>query len=706
MILNEIKPHAETFGTLDEKFFGIADQGMIFNILRSKLYSNPILAVCREISCNALDAHREVGKFEEPIIIQLPTGLESNYKIKDFGPGISPDRIENVFIQYAASTKRGDNVQIGAMGLGCKSPFAVSDSFSVTTIHNNTKYHYVCFIDETKIGKIALLSKEKTNETNGTEISIPVKSIDFNSFRQHTEQACRHWDVKPIITGAELEWQTFSKIIEGKDWAIAVNNHSYGYEHLPKLVIGGIEYPLDIEALRKYADTKLIDVCRGTMIMYFGVGELSLSANREQIYLDKPTQEKIKNRLTDITLEMKKLVEIKIDSFANLWDANVYYRKELSQAFSSLSFLGKLSWKNYPLNNGSVNIDCPVFSFTHKTFHSYRRRRFCKNTKDPDPNKLYKYISKNIGFSENSCVYINDLSIKDLTPRHVKKAFKDDPTLTCVQVICPNDKQSEADLNKKINLDQMAPKKLSTITKGPSRAYVPSAQRLLIFKFDTEACAFRQVSYASMEEDANNKILCLLSRTASFDNRVPITANGNFIATNALKSLSNLNTNTSFYGIDKDTDKARVVEEFSKFKTLDKFIDQKVLNNKLVNYVEIKYAQLHKYKIDSYLLDHFDKYEALISDKKSIFIKRLIACKKIKKMSENNKELLDIYELVNGVISDIEMNNFVKNNPDWDLDAFNKACDQKYPLLEMISSYDYMRIINHIAHYVNLVDKN
>ena len=66
-------------------------------------------------------------------------------------------------------------------------------------------------------------------------------------------------------------------------------------------MIDGIEYPLELDSLRKYADSKLIDSARGTLVMYFGVGELSLSANREQIFLDKPTQDKIKARLDEIT---------------------------------------------------------------------------------------------------------------------------------------------------------------------------------------------------------------------------------------------------------------------------------------------------------------------------------------------------------------------------------------------------------------------
>ena len=112
-----------------------------------------------------------------------------------------------------------------------------------------------------------------------------------------------------------------------------------------------------------------------------------------------------------------------------------------------------------------------------------------------DDNKLVRAVGRNLDFTEKSQLWLNDLPIKDPTPRHVKKAFDDDPALKHIQVVCPDDKQTEADLNKKIYLDEMAPKRLSSITKASARAYTPASSRLLIFRFDYLAGAFRQVSY-------------------------------------------------------------------------------------------------------------------------------------------------------------------------------------------------------------------
>jgi len=698
MKLNDVKPYYESSGDMEEHFFSIQDQGMIFDILRSKMYSNPILAICREITSNARDAHREIGRPDLPIQIHLPVGLEPEYKVKDFGPGISSDRMLNIFIKYTASTKRNDNTQTGGFGLGAKTPFSYSDTFTVTTVVDGYKYSYACSIDDTKVGKLILLDKVISDEPNSTEIAIRVKPQDFNFFRQWTEQACRHWETKPIITGGSIVWTDLTKIIEGDRWAVVNDQSNSYYNKTAKLVIDGIEYPLELDTLRKYADTKLIDSARGTFIMYFGVGELTLSANREQIFWDKPTQDKIKARLGIITKEIKQRVEDKINAFPNLWDANVYYRKELSSSFNNLAFLGKLVWKTHELNNGYVQLKCSNYRFT--------RGKWSRKTGD-DPNKLSRSLSTSLEFSENTQLWINDLPIKDLTPKHVKKAFDDDPALKQIQVICPSDSQSEKDLNKDIFLDQMQPKRLSSITKAPARAYTPAASRLLVFKFDSAAGGFRQVSYDSMEEDTNDKVLATLSRDKyPPNNRWAISSSNKRVPEHALRTLLSRNNKVSIYGLGQETDPVRIQKEFSDFKSLDTFLDEKVFNNKAINYVEIKVAKTHAYHVDERLLASFDFFEKEILDEKSVFLSKLHIHKKISAMSLEDQPLLEVYESVKGVISDADVKDFMKKNPDWNLEKANQEFDKKYPLLKVIGSYNFHTVTDHIAKYVNMIDKN
>ena len=108
MKLIENSIEVDTFGVQGTKQFGIAEEnmGLVLDILRSKLYSDPIGSITREICANARDAHREVGCADKPIEITSPSILDNHWRVTDFGPGITPDRMKNVVINFGSSTKR------------------------------------------------------------------------------------------------------------------------------------------------------------------------------------------------------------------------------------------------------------------------------------------------------------------------------------------------------------------------------------------------------------------------------------------------------------------------------------------------------------------------------------------------------------------------------------------------------------------------
>ena len=91
---------------------------MIESISFLLMYAYPIRTLCQEIMCNARDAHIEVGKRDLPIEVILPSEADLHIRFRDFGPGISPDRMVGVFLLYGSSTKRDSNEQVGGFGLG------------------------------------------------------------------------------------------------------------------------------------------------------------------------------------------------------------------------------------------------------------------------------------------------------------------------------------------------------------------------------------------------------------------------------------------------------------------------------------------------------------------------------------------------------------------------------------------------------------
>ncbi len=113
MKINEIKNSVKTNSDNQESHeFTIGDVSTIIEILRNRLYSKPIQTLTQEYMCNGRDAHREAerngleGASKRPIQVTLPTELESVIKFRDFGLGLSKQRVAEVFVKYGVSTKR------------------------------------------------------------------------------------------------------------------------------------------------------------------------------------------------------------------------------------------------------------------------------------------------------------------------------------------------------------------------------------------------------------------------------------------------------------------------------------------------------------------------------------------------------------------------------------------------------------------------
>ena len=287
--------------------FGIDEKniGLILETLRSKMYSNPIAAVCREVSSNCRDSHREAGKPNEPVEISIKDGdifmgvaedVDATINFIDFGVGISPDRIKNIYLLFGASTKRNDNMQTGGFGYGAKTPFAYSDSFAVVTIFDKKKYTYFFSIGEDRRGDAYLISEEDTNLPNGTTVSIPLKNEDRSKFEYELIRATYFWDVLPRFTGAFTESfkQTMSKrddsIVFKKEKFFMVNSKSPNAFRSFGFVIDGIYYDYsttkEIETFKNLVDRT---IKTNKLLLRFATGEVSISTNREALYYDKKT---------------------------------------------------------------------------------------------------------------------------------------------------------------------------------------------------------------------------------------------------------------------------------------------------------------------------------------------------------------------------------------------------------------------------------
>jgi hypothetical protein len=205
MIVNKQEQMIESNMPLGENIgFGIDESSMdlVMDIL-SKLYAYPIRTLVQEYICNGRDAMREAGTWgKRSIEVSVPNRLEPTFKVRDYGVGISPDRMSKVFVKYGSSTKRDSNLQTGGFGIGSKSFRCYTDSMSVTSFIDGIKYTYLI-----NPKGVLPLAQEKTNEANGVEISIGIKSGDIQAFRNAVQRCIKYWS-EPVklfgVTDGEI----------------------------------------------------------------------------------------------------------------------------------------------------------------------------------------------------------------------------------------------------------------------------------------------------------------------------------------------------------------------------------------------------------------------------------------------------------------------------------------------------------------------
>ena len=338
--------------------FGIKKEGLahIFNVLRNQLYSNKILAVIREYSCNAYDAQVEAGTSDQKFIVTCPTLDDPSFKVRDFGSGLSPEGIAEVYAYYGESTKRNSNALIGQLGLGSKSGFAYGDNFVIRSFYQGTLYTYNAYLDETKIGQILKMSEEPTSEKDGVEIVIPVKIRDISTFKETIANFFKHFKSKPIINNIDevylnVYWKTEDQVLTGEGWKFLKARNSW--DKAPSLmVMGNVAYPLDGNSV-----DNLQSVFHSDFIVEFNIGELEVSASRESLQFSTATQNAIRKRFKAIMAEISQKISDKIANAKSLFEAKCIYNSLSNSSGDFYRFqkqFANITWNGIKIDNDTI----------------------------------------------------------------------------------------------------------------------------------------------------------------------------------------------------------------------------------------------------------------------------------------------------------------------------------------------------------------
>ncbi len=353
MILSNNEQNIQTNVQNASKEFTIKTTAKAFRILSSGLYSDRIKAIIRELSCNAIDAH-VMANNNEPFLVHLPSSLEPWFSVRDYGIGLSEDDIMNLYSTYFESTKTNSNDQIGALGLGSKSPFSYTDSFNVTSVWGGMSKSYTAFIDKNGTPSIVKVHEEESGEHNGIEVKFAVDKNDMDDFARKAGVVFRIFKNKPKVVGntryTQYE-QTLTEVLAGNGW------HFYKTDfYTPERAValqGNIEYPIDKNLLGNLDDNQGF-IADGKFYIDFKIGDLDIAASREGLGYDEQTIKNIKDALTKVYSEFITKLEETISKAPTMWQAWItasklvddlgfnYYRK------NNMVF----NWKKKKINLG------------------------------------------------------------------------------------------------------------------------------------------------------------------------------------------------------------------------------------------------------------------------------------------------------------------------------------------------------------------
>lgn len=221
----------------DAEDFGVADISVILEMLSTTLYTDKPKAVSREVLCNAFDAHFAAGRSDLPVDITID---EKQIEFRDYGYGIPRDKIGPVYCTFAASTKTHDKTQTGGHSVGAKSPFSVTDLFTVISRFEGMLSTFSLFTTD-RVPQYRYVGGRPC-EDEGLSVIIPLKTPNLGTtMRYHILRVAEDAGMKVRINGEIFDF-TAAMIFENEDIRITTRKP---HREPVDILYGRVIYPFE-----------------------------------------------------------------------------------------------------------------------------------------------------------------------------------------------------------------------------------------------------------------------------------------------------------------------------------------------------------------------------------------------------------------------------------------------------------------------------
>lgn len=362
--------------------FTITASAKAFATMTSNIYSDKPLAIIRELCCNGADSHTAAGCGNLPIDLVLPTRMNPQLIVRDYGTGLSHDEMNDVYTSFFESTKTDSNDFIGQLGLGSKSPFAMFKTFSIEARKDGIKRVYTAYLDEDGIPSCDLMSEDFTDERNGLSIIMTVKQDDIDKFWHAAKRALMYFDPIPNVIGSDVfEVHKVKHGAGGTNWKFRESEY-WARMSGPYAIQGFVVYPIDAGVITEYGLSAAATAIASMNIdFWMDIGSVDVASSREALSYDKRTIANIAEAFERAAVELHGVIQAEFDAASSAYEAGCILHKYeqhthwgLRIAFSAMHRDKPFAWKGKTVTY-SYMLDTSTIGYTELYGGSVSKRR-------------------------------------------------------------------------------------------------------------------------------------------------------------------------------------------------------------------------------------------------------------------------------------------------------------------------------------------
>ena len=323
MIIETKNKNIKAQGIAKQKSCSIDQEDMryIASLLRNN-YSNPLLATIREIVANALDVTKN-----KKVSIQLPTQIEPNFIVRDYGCGLSEEDMLGLYTKYGKSTKRDTNEVIGGFGIGRFAPLSYTDSFIVRSVYKGHKHSYIIRVDENDDTIVSQIESKIDSESHdGIYVQVGIKKDDIEKFLKTFKKT--FWYRRDAIELLNESWgsKSYGKAEESNEIFDLYKENRYWedlshYGDAPFVLMGGIPYTVN--------KSDKWSMFQNGMVYKAEIGEFKLHHSRETLEYNPQVEKALENASQKIFDKLNADLGVQMHDAKNYYEASEIMHKAL-----------------------------------------------------------------------------------------------------------------------------------------------------------------------------------------------------------------------------------------------------------------------------------------------------------------------------------------------------------------------------------------